>query len=534
MIDAVGHTSNRRMPLPLLVRQRAAQDPDGALIDCVDGPGYGNAAFHSDALRLARGLQELGVGARDCVAVMLPNEPIAHVCWVAISWLRSLEVPINPDFRGNSLRHLLTDSAARVLITDSDCLAQVREVLEGSHLSTVVVLDPVGAADVPGVKLLPMRDVMGGREFEPQVDPRPRDTYSVIYTSGTTGPAKGVVMPWASLHQSALQIFPADDPESGSDDAFYCPWPTFHSSGKIALYYAALTGGRLVQRRRFSVGEFWSDIRRHRCTHTHLIGLASRLLDAPEAADDAANPLRWVLMNPMPSDYRGFEKRFDVRVTTGWGMTEIGFPVSSTAPPNHLTCGRLSPDFEARVVDEDDYDVRDGLPGELVVRTAEPWLLLEGYLGRPEATAAAWRNGWFHTGDVLRRDPDGFYYFVDRVADYLRTRGNNVSSLELEAEVAAHPEVVACACIGVPSAVADSTLPDVATDQDIKLVVQRSPGSSLTDADLLAFLSRRIPGYMVPRVVEFVGELPRTPTGKIRKAALRQNISAPAQGASNE
>jgi crotonobetaine/carnitine-CoA ligase len=175
------------------------------------------------------------------------------------------------------------------------------------------------------------------------------------------------------------------------------------------------------------------------------------------------------------------------------------------------------------LVDEDDYDVPDGEIGELVIRAHRPWLMLESYLDRWEATARAWRNGWFHTGDALRRDPAGNYYFVDRIADYVRTRGNNVSSLEVEAEVNAHPQVAATACIGVPSDLAtlEVATPDARADQDIKVFVLREPGARLTAAELHAFLEPLMPPYMLPKHIEFVDELPKTPTGKIQKSQLR-------------
>ena len=511
-----------RTPLPLLVQRRANADPDGIAIECVDGDDYTNAQLHDRALRLARGLTELGVRARDTVAVMLPTDPITHVSWLAITWLRALEVPVNPELRGNSLRHILSDSRAKVLLATEDQLDKIADVIGDTSIEQVVLVGAGTAPTIGGVRVSLLDELLSHGRLEPTQDPRPRDIYSVIYTSGTTGAPKGVVTPWANLHSASFQTFPGAARDVGPADAYYCPWPAFHSAGKMGLYYAALVGMRVVMRRKFSVSSFWADIRKYRCTHTHLIGLASTLLAVPEQSDDSDNPLRWVLMNPMPHDYPRFESRFDVRVSTGWGMTEIGFPVSTSKPPNHLTCGQLAPGYEARLVDDDDYDVPEGSPGEMVVRTREPWLLMESYWGRPDATVEAWRNGWLHTGDVLRRDEDGYYYFVDRIADYIRTRGNNVSSLEVESEAAAHDEVVTSACVGVTSNLSADGVPTVATDQDIKLFVQLKAGSKLTESELLEYLADRMPQYMVPRYVEFVDSMPTTPTGKIRKSVLRQ------------
>ncbi len=492
-------------PLPLLIERRAEVDPDGVLLQWADADAdesatWRNAEFLAATRRIASGLAALGVGAGDRIAVMLPTVPAAHACWIGIAWLRAWEVPVNPEFRGTFLRHVLADSGASVVITDRAGRERIAAV----------------AAELPDLRhVVEVEDLAGAAEYVPDLTPREQDPYAVIYTSGTTGPAKGVVMPWANLHVSAGQMFPGDEAKDYDDGAYYCPWPTFHSAAKMSLLYAVEYGLRLVMRSKFSVSSFWSDIRRYGCTHTHLIGLAGYLMAAPPAPDDAHNPLRRTLVNPMPSNFRKFETRFGVRVSTGWGMTEIGFPVSTGEPSDPASCGRLSPLYEARIVDADDYDVVDGEVGELVIRAQRPWLMLTEYLNRPQATARAWRNGWFHTGDALRRTADGDYYFVDRIADYVRTRGNNVSSLEVEAEVRTHPEVADCACVGVPA--------ELEGDFDVKIFVVRTPGSRLTAESLGAYLAERMPRHMQPRHVEFRESLPRTPTGKVRKIELHHN-----------
>jgi acyl-CoA synthetase (AMP-forming)/AMP-acid ligase II len=368
-------------PLPVLLAERAARDPGGVLIECVDGGGYTNAAFHAAALRFARGLRELGIGPGDRVAVMLDATPLAHVCWIGTAWLRAWEVPVNTDFRGSSLQHALADSGAVVLVT-TNALAMRADALREAfpQLRTVITTDAEPPAT--GIAALTLAEVMSHGELGTDDPPRELDPYAVIYTSGTTGPSKG-------------------------------------------------------------------------------------------------------------------------------------FPMAVADPDVPGTCGVLSPLYEARIVDEDDFELPDG---EVVIRSHLPWLMLRCYLGRWEATAKAWRNGWFHTGDALRRDAAGNYFFVDRVADYLRTRGNNVSSLEVEAEVRTHPAVADCACIGVPA--------DLEGDDDIKLVVTRAEGSALTAGDLYAYLEPRMPRYQLPRYIQFAAELPRTPTGKVRKGELRASGTA--------
>jgi crotonobetaine/carnitine-CoA ligase len=509
--------------VPVLLKRRASQDPDGLLFQDIRGPAITNKAFHEAALSAADALAALGVRPGDCVVTLNDARIEAHVCWIGLCWLGAMEVPVNPEFRGHSLIYGINDCRAKVLVTSNAYLDKVRAIRsELPHVEHVVTLDeaaPAGATDVRA-----MADLAAGAARGDYPEPQLTDPYAVIYTSGTTGPSKGVVTPWGSIQYAALdRLYVGDDPDAYDDLAFYSPWPMFHSSGRTGLVLVACRGGRVVLRERLSASAFWDDVRRFGCTHAHLLGVASFLHVQPERPDDADNPLRRVLMNPVIAEYRDFERRFGVVVSTGWGMTEIGFPMAGCDLPDFRSCGTLSPLYEARIVDDAGRDMADGEVGQLIIRPRRPWLLLREYLGKPEATANAWKDGWFHTGDALRREPDGNYYFVDRVADYLRVRGNNVSSVELENEVRTHPEVSDAAAIGVPAALRPETEKSRAatSEDDIKLVVLRCEGSRLSEPELLSYLIPRLPRFMTPRYIEFVDDLPRTPTGKIQKKALR-------------
>jgi crotonobetaine/carnitine-CoA ligase len=213
-------------------------------------------------------------------------------------------------------------------------------------------------------------------------------------------------------------------------------------------------------------------------------------------------------------DYLGFEKRFGVTMRTNYGMTEAGWPIATgddvTDP---LSCGQARPGFDLRIVDAHDRELPVGEVGELLVRAHEPWTMNLGYLARPADSAAAWRNGWFHTGDAFRVDQDGRYYFVDRAKDAIRRRSENVSSFEVESMVAAHPAVLECAAIGVPSD---------AGEEEIKVCVVLREGERLDPGDLTEFLLETMPRFMVPRYVEYLPELPKTPTSKVRKVELKR------------
>lgn len=219
------------------------------------------------------------------------------------------------------------------------------------------------------------------------------------------------------------------------------------------------------------------------------------------------------MMIPRPDNAVQFAERFGLRFWTMYNMTELNVPLMSEPDPvTSGACGRVRPGTELRLVDEFDREVAPGAIGELVVRCDSPWRLNSGYSGNPEATAQAWRNGWFHTGDAMRRDEAGNYFFVDRMKDAIRRRGENISSFEVEVEILAHPAVRECAVLAVPAA----------SEDDVLAVVSTVPGAELDPAELLAFLRPRLAHFMLPRYVRVLEELPRTPTQKVEKYRLRQ------------
>jgi crotonobetaine/carnitine-CoA ligase len=518
--------------LPQMIRRRAEQTPDANLVEPVGGAPITAAQFHLSTVRIAGALARSQIKQGECVASMLEASPLAIGVWIGAAWIRAYEVPVNPDSRGAVLLHTLNDCRARVLVTQGRFLDHVQAIAAGlEHLVLVVVVDggPTRRDRLsPRITVIPFDDFSAGEDLREFDGPRESDAYAVSYTSGTTGPSKGVVRGWAGLHASLTTVFPGDEHERYDDPAVYSPWAMFHSSGKISALAAVQMGGRLVQRGRFSLTEFWRDISESRCTHTMLFSVGAKLWQArsPEWRD---NPLRRAFANPLFPEFADFSEFFRVRVTTAWGMTEIGLPLVAPDPADWRTCGRVVPGYEIRLVDEFDQEVADHEVGQLVARHDRPWHIATRYFGNPEATEAAWQNGWFHTGDLLRRDTEGNFYFVDRMNDYVRHRGHNVSSLEVEQEVLAHPGVLECACVGVrtvQTGPADRT-PAVLTDEEIKLFVVRRAGVDVDGADLCGFLEDRVPKQMLPRYIEFVDELPRTPTMKVRKVELRERAHSP-------
>ena len=511
----------RNLVLPHLLAARAAESPDRAFLQEVDGRSISYADFHRDTLTWADAYRRLGTGPGDRVAVMLPTGIDAVSAWLGLAWLRAWEVPVNTGYLGRMLHYLLEHSRSKLLVTAADHLERLGDVAADlTHLEIVVVADRNDiTSDLP-FRVIGRGDFLAGAAPATDLDgPGPADIATVMYTSGTTGPSKGVLVPWAQLHATAsTSIFTGD---FGADDAYYMPFPLFHISGKGPVYTFALVGGRVVMRPSFNTSAFWDDIRRYRCTTTLLLGAMANFINRqPRRADDADTPLHTVVMVPLIPELEDFKRRFGVRVSTAFNMTEISVPLHSEGwtLADLESCGKVRPGYEVRVVDADDEDVGPGRVGELIVRADEPWTLMAGYLDMPEETTAAWRNLWLHTGDAFRYDADGNYYFLDRIKDTIRRRGENISSAEVEMVVNEHPSVLESAAVAVPSEWGED---------EVKIVIVLRPGETLKPAELIDFLSPRLPQFMVPRYVEVVTSLPKTPTEKVRKVKLRQQGITP-------
>ncbi len=506
--------------LPHLVAQLAGERGNSPAIVGVDGPTLTWSRLNDEKLRWAGAYRSAGASAGNTIATMVPNSFDAYLVWLGAAWLGAIEVPINNMYRGDMLRYIVDDSCAELLVISERFIDRLSAVVADlPNLKTVVVLGSEGnLPDLPCTVLSEREFLAGAEAVDDVAGPEPWDVAAMIYTSGTTGPSKGVLLPWAELH-----YFSSGSPDDLLEDGapFYNIYPAFHISGKSSLYIATLHRAHVVFREALSVTEFWNDIRKYDIRAAALLGpIVTMLMSMPAQPDDADTPLRRVMMGPVVANVAEFKDRFGIeKVGTGYGSTEIGLAiVAGWGAPNPRTCGRRRegpPFYELRIVDEHDRPVAPGTVGELVVRTAEPWAMNIGYWNQPEKTAEAWRNGWFHTGDGFKEDDDGWLYFVDRMNDALRRRGENISSFEVEAGVNQHPAVAECAVVGVPSELGED---------EVKVVVVRRSGESLSAQELLEFLEPRMPSFMVPRFVEFADALPKTDaTLRVRKIELRMS-----------
>ncbi len=511
--------SSALLSVPAALAQLAAAEPSSVVIRHVDGRTLSAANLLQLAESRAAALSSLGVQRGDRVVGFADDYFENFVSWLGIGLAGAIEVPVNPALRSSSLAHPINDSGSAIALTTRSLLQQLSEV--GAGLDVIVLLDE---EYVDGVTAATR--VIGRREFDSASDdrhaaaaPQLWDTACIVYTSGTTGPPKGVLVPWGQIAHNTRTSAMKDPEFTGPRYSYAAP---FHMSGKYNFACSLDTRQTMVVRDGFSLSNFWSDVRKHGCACSQLFPqLAKGLLMQPKLPDDADNPLEYVWCFPAFPEVDEFKERFGVvRIATGFGMTEIGGPIVNrdATSSNWQSSGSLVDNpsgIEVKLVDEHDMEVPVGTAGEIVVRTREPWALNTGYFNLPEASAAAWRNGWFHTGDAMSVDSAGNFHFVDRMKDCIRRKGENISSFEVEAYVRTHAAVDEVAAIGVASSLGE---------EDIKIVVVRTADATITSDELVEDLRKVMPKFMVPRYFEFVDQLPKTAaTGRIRKVELKRD-----------
>jgi carnitine-CoA ligase len=506
--------------LTRILRRRADALGDAPALDFEDGTRLGFADLWQESGRLARLLREQGVVAGERVAVMLTNRAELCLAWVALAQLGAVHVAVDPAQRGEFLRHVLALSGARWLMIEADLLEAISPVL----------------AAVPGIERLLLVGAGGrGREsaraiafdrcldVPPLAEPhpaRPSDIACVMTTSGTTGPAKAVLMPHA--HCTLFGLGTIGHADLGADDRYYVCLPLFHANGLLMQVYACLiAGASAFVRSRFSASAWLDEIRREACTHTNVLGATAAyvLAQLPSSAD-RDHGLRCVVAAPnAPELEQGFRQRFGIRRWIGvYGMTEVNIPLYTPELPKPGSCGRVwSRWFELRIADPDsDAECLRGEVGEIQVRPRAPHGFMAGYLDMPEATVEAWRGLWFHTGDAARMDADGDVFFVDRIKDCIRRRGENLSSLMIEQIVGECPGLAEVAAVAVPSRLAGG-------EDDLLLALVAGDASACPDERTLRdWCAQRLPRAAQPDHLLWLDALPKTPTGKVQKKAIRE------------
>jgi carnitine-CoA ligase len=516
-----------------LLDRRLESDPGGEYLD-VCGTKLSAADVATTANRLANALADLGVRPGARVATLVENSAEAALAWWGIVRGGAVAVPINTAYKGEYLRHQLTDSGSQVLIVEASLADRAAHVVSDTpDLAHVIVVgDAVGDSDtgtvdvpdLPGVNAHAWDAVLGADDTPPDSAVRPADLATFIYTGGTTGPSKGCMLSHNYHEVLASQIGVCW--RRTADDVVWTPLPLFHFNAIVTAVLGPLVyGGRAAIHRRFSVSGFWPEMNRTGATITSTLGTMAYLLahdvDRPEmprsGAPEANTSLRLVGAAPLPVEVDSIiRERFGVDTFSGaYGTTEASLvswqPPGVRNKPN--AAGVINDEhFDVRIFDDDDNEVPRGADGEIVLRPKRPHTMFEGYWGRPEATVEASRNWWYHTGDVGRVDDEGFLFFVDRKADYLRRRGENISSFEVERILMRHGALADVAVHAVPSEL---------TEDDLKVTATLAEGAELTEEALFRWCIDELPYFALPRYIELRAELPRSPVGRVLKRQLR-------------
>ncbi|MCB1474899.1 MAG: AMP-binding protein [Rhodobiaceae bacterium] len=494
-----------------LLDRRAATQGDQTAIIFEDGTSWTYADLRGRVRSFATALQALGVGYQDYVLSWLPNGPHALTLWYALNYIGAIYVPINTAYRGTLLDHVVENSGASLMIADE----RLVEHLEGrtfSNLARVVVVGDRSKGHHESIEFLDEATLTSaqGEPASPTEPVQPWNTMMVIYTSGTTGPSKGVMISYVQAVSASRSHYWV----TGEDRALVS-LPLFHIGGTWPTYRALATGGSIAMISGFTTSTFWDTVRDNQITNVTLVSaMVSFLVRAPASDGDRDNTLKTVSAVPVNEDAMNFGKRFGVDIYSSFGMTEISAPITIGPNPDIIgSCGRPRAGVEARIVDENDCEVAVGEMGELILRSDTPWAFNHGYLKNPEGTARAWRNGWFHTGDGFKRDADGNFYFVDRIKDAIRRRGENISAYEVEREILEHAAVAQAAVVGIRS--------EHGEDEVLAVVVLK-PDAALTHQELFEYLQPRMAHFMLPRYIRIAAELPYTPTHKLQKYLLRE------------
>jgi crotonobetaine/carnitine-CoA ligase len=501
-----------------LVRRKAVSQKDRVFLHFKDTT-ITYQQLDETSNRFANGFKALGITRNDKIAIMMRNHPGFLYAWFGAAKLGAVEVPINTAYKGDLLKHIVNNSDSRILIIDGDMLDRLILIKEDLGKLEQVICRGEIVEEVS--KSLPVPILALERFFEYASDPvkvdvSPKDPAAIIYTSGTTGVSKGAVCPHNFfLHQAKLV---GELRDLNSEDVLYTFLPLFHINAQVFTVLTALLGdAQVVLSDRFSASAFWDEIRKCGATQFNYLGAVMTILAKQEPKEnDHDNPVRIAFGAACPPDVmKQVEERFGLVCLEGFGMTETGIVVHDDMHARRTgSCGRvLGEYYEVQLVDDDDMEVGVGDVGEIVVRPKKPFIVMTEYYRMPDKTLEAFRNLWFHTGDYAKKDEDGYFYFVDRKKDAIRRRGENISSFEVEKVINTHPQVLECAVFAVPSELGED---------EVKANVVLKENQTLPFERLIEFCSEKMAHFAVPRYVEFVTDLPKTPTNRIEKYRLRE------------
>jgi long-chain acyl-CoA synthetase len=494
--------------IPELLKQRVSAAPDKAfLFSEADKRQFTYKQFEAAVKRTATLLAANGVQKGNVVSLLLPNSVEYVIAYFACWQLGALAGPINSLLKPQEIAYVISNSEAKAWLVNSEFLPVV-EAIRDELRSTLPVVIPFdneveatfGVAEANG----------------PEPELGPEDEAIIIYTSGTTGKPKGCLLTHGNVIANARQI--SSWLGFTAADRLLTIMPLFHMNAVSVTTMSALyAGGSAVVSPKFSASRFWQIISDYQITSFGSVAtMLSMLLSTyPDGvpAGLTTEQLRFAMCGsaPVPAEVlRRFEETFNCLVIEGYGLSESTCR-STFNPPDERrrpgSCG-LPIGNEMRVVDDEDREVATGELGEIVLRGEN---ILTGYYKNDAANATAFRNSWFHTGDIGYRDADGFYYIVDRKSDMIIRGGENIYPREIDEVLYQHPHVVAAAAVGVP---------DELYGEEVAAVVVLKAGASSSEQEIIEYCKGRLADYKCPKVVRFVADIPKGPTGKLLKREL--------------
>ncbi|WP_028267589.1 AMP-binding protein [Arthrobacter sp. MA-N2] len=494
--------------LPALLARNAAEDPDRVFLAHRGGQSNRGEVWER-AQRTATGLLGLGLKPGDRVAIMLDNGPEFISAWFGIATAGLVEVPVNPEVGNARLLHAMRNSGAVAAVVDVRYLAQFTQLRdELADLTTIVLVggdaeSPFRTASLAALE----RSRIGELPEVTRADPA-----AIMYTSGSTGPAKGVILPHGQQYMNGWQA--RRQAEIRPDDRVLVVLPLHHNQAQgYGVMAAVVAGAEVFIAPGFRRATFWQEVNDARATVFVFVGALLALLGAQEG--NPQNTIRVAYGAMVPKElYLELEERFDMRIIDGYGSTEGTIPVWGSLRGDRAigSSGKVIPEFEVTIRNEMDDELPVGGIGEICIRSREPFSMFQGYFGNPEKTVSAWRNLWYHSGDRGRLDEDGNLWFEGRVDDAMRRLGEFVSAREVEDAILTLDAVELVACYGIADPVAG---------QEVMVAIVPREGRTLDADQVRERTAAMLPKFAVPRYVEFVDELPMTPTGKIQKHTLR-------------
>ncbi|MDY6972174.1 MAG: AMP-binding protein [Thermodesulfobacteriota bacterium] len=497
-----------------IIQQSAEQYGDKTFLNFYDEK-YSFREIRDLSNQIANGLIQLGVKKGDHVCIMMDNRPNYILSWFALNTMGAVMVPVNVFLKGEGLTYIIDHCDAETIIVGQQVWSTLNDIRPELKKLKRIIIDRGEEGDrfeMP-TKTIDFSEIITDDKTQPKVTLSENDIGRILYTSGTTGVPKGVL----------IKMGPRKDRQGlgnwyKPEDIIYTCLPLFHGNAQNLSTIPALnSGASLALGRRFSASRFWDEARQYNANWTSFLGtMISILHSQPEKPEDKEQPIRTVVAAATPKEiWKEFEDRFNLKIIEGYGSADgVGGMLNVDGRVGSI--GKPLPSCEAKVVDDEGNEVGPDNVGELLLRPKDPELrklkTFVHYYKNEDATLNKTEDGWVKSGDYVFYDSEGYFYFADRKNDFMRRRGENISSWEVENIINKHPDVLESAVFGVKSGLGED---------DVMAIVVTHSTKELEPLDVVKWCEKRMAYFMVPRYIEFMDELPKTGTHRVKKVELK-------------